>query len=72
MSSKGDHGQGASERDGVRDGGGAPASGRYRNRVGALLLAAACGFVLYGLFRGEAAIVLNKAVNICLECIGLG
>lgn len=31
-----------------------------------------CGFMLYGLVRGEAGIVLNKAVHICLECIGLG
>lgn len=31
-----------------------------------------CGFMLYGLARGEAGIVLNKAVHICLECIGLG
>ena len=36
------------------------------------LLAAACAFIAYGVSRGEMAIVLKKAVNICLECIGLG
>lgn len=35
-------------------------------------LLTACAFVIYGFARGEAAVVLNKAVNICLECIGLG
>lgn len=29
-------------------------------------------FILYGMFRGEVGVVLNKAVNICFECIGLG
>ena len=37
-----------------------------------LLLAAAVGFIAYGVIRGEAAMVLTKAINICLECIGLG
>ncbi len=35
-------------------------------------LITACAFVFYGFTRGEAVTVLNKAVNICLECIGLG
>ncbi len=39
-------------------------------RAGLLLLAAA--FVVIGIVREEAAVVLQKAVNICLECIGIG
>lgn len=39
-------------------------------RIAGLLTA--CAFVIYGFSRGEAVVVLNKAVNICLECIGLG
>ena len=39
-------------------------------RIGLLLLAAV--FVVLGVMRGEMAVVLQKAVNICLECIGIG
>jgi len=36
--------------------------------------AAALGLAMmgYGVWRGELAVVLMKAVNICLECIGIG
>ena len=36
----------------------------------AFLLGAA--FLVYGISRGEVAIVLKKAIYICLECIGIG
>lgn len=29
-------------------------------------------FITVGLMREEQRIVLNEAVNICLECIGIG
>ncbi|MPN33661.1 hypothetical protein SDC9_181152 [bioreactor metagenome] len=37
-----------------------------------MLLAVGGVFVLIGILRGEAFIVLKKAVTICLECIGIG
>ena len=43
---------------------------RWILRIG--LLIAAGGFIAYGAVREEVATVLTKAVNICLECIGLG
>ncbi|MCI9526812.1 MAG: thioredoxin [Lachnospiraceae bacterium] len=44
-----------------------------RARRGGVCLAA-IGLVMmgFGIFRGEAPVVLEKAINICMECIGIG
>ena len=36
-----------------------------------ILLFAIC-LIFIGIYRGEAGVVLKKATNICLECIGIG
>ena len=45
---------------------------RWMTALHLVLLCAAAGFILLGISRGEVAVVLKKAVNLCLECIGLG
>lgn len=42
---------------------------RRAAQLGALILAVGC--IALGAARGEVAIVLRKAVRICLECIGV-
>ena len=37
-----------------------------------VLLFVGAVFVVYGAMRGEAGVVLAKAVKICLECVGIG
>lgn len=46
-------------------------SGKLRGIRIVLFIAAAC-FIFYGIIRGEAGVAFTKAVNICLECIGIG
>ncbi len=43
-----------------------------RRLIAGAILVVAVVMILYGIYRGEISIVLNKAVNACLECIGLG
>ena len=40
--------------------------------IRAAAIAVALGFILIGISQGDTAIVLRKAIRICLECIGVG
>lgn len=37
-----------------------------------LIILACVAMIVMGAINGEARVVLNKAVRICLECIGIG
>ena len=45
---------------------------RKRRVVTGILIAAGICMCILGSLGGEAQIVLTKAANICMECIGLG
>ena len=36
------------------------------------LLFAGTAMLCFGVWRGEAATVLSKAIKLCLECVGIG
>ena len=36
------------------------------------LLSAGILMICYGAMRGETAVVLGKAIKLCLECVGIG
>jgi hypothetical protein len=37
-----------------------------------MLIVLSLGLIVYGVYSGEANIVLRKAIYMCLECIGIG
>lgn len=41
-------------------------------RTGTVLAAAGLCLMGFGIFRGEMQVVFDKAVRICMECIGIG
>ena len=40
--------------------------------ISKMLLVLSIGFVVYGVYRGEVNSVFTKAINLCLECVGIG
>lgn len=44
----------------------------YKRRIQFGLLIVALIMIGYGAVRGEAAVVLNKAIKLCMECVGIG
>ena len=50
---------------------------RMKNRtktgwIGPCLAAAGIAMMAFGISRGEMSVVFTKAINICMECIGIG
>lgn len=45
-------------------------NGRLFLQIG--LIAAGITLLVFGIYREEVAVVLNKATKICLECVGIG
>ncbi len=43
-----------------------------RFMTGTVILALSACLIAAGVMRGELSVIFVKAVNICLECIGLG
>ena len=46
--------------------------GRKKRFAQVIIFAAAVCMIAFGVYRGEVNTVFTKAVNVCLECIGLG
>lgn len=40
--------------------------------AGLVIAICGIGFMAAGIVRGEQDVILQKAINICLECIGIG
>lgn len=44
----------------------------YRHITQIVLLTLGVLMIVFGAYRGEAAVVLGKAIKLCMECVGIG
>ena len=45
---------------------------KAKQHIALIVMSGGFVFLLIGIFRGEVGVVLQKAIRICLECIGIG
>ena len=45
---------------------------RFKFIISCCVLAVGIAFIIAGIYRGEAQTVFEKAIRICMECIGIG
>jgi hypothetical protein len=45
---------------------------KARKIIGVTSTFVGVAMMVFGIYRGEMAVVLAKAVKVCLECIGIG
>lgn len=45
---------------------------KQSNFITSLLFIIGITFMTYGILRSEVPVMFEKAINICLECIGIG